>query len=57
MPIEVLHDALLSIASIVCANDFSSASRNAGPSAAAIARHFNAELMVIHAFILSQKCT
>ncbi|MDT7816738.1 MAG: hypothetical protein QOJ51_3502 [Acidobacteriaceae bacterium] len=54
MPIEVLHDARLSIASIVFATDFSSASRNAGLYAAAIARHFNAELMVIHAFILSQ---
>jgi nucleotide-binding universal stress UspA family protein len=54
MPIEVLHDAKLSIASIVFATDFSSASRNAGLYAAAIARHFDAELMVIHAFILSQ---
>ena len=54
MPIDVLHDARLSIASIVFATDFSPASRNAGLYAAAIARHFNAELIVIHAFILSQ---
>jgi nucleotide-binding universal stress UspA family protein len=54
MPIDVLRDARLSIASIVFATDFSSASRNAALYAAAIARHFNAELIVIHAFILSQ---
>lgn len=54
MAINVSHDAGLSIVSIVFATDFSSASRNAGLYAAAIARHFNAELIVIHAFILSQ---
>ncbi len=54
MPIDVLRDARLSIASIVLATDFSSASRNAALYAAAIARHFDAELIVIHAFILSQ---
>lgn len=54
MPIDVSRDARLSIASIVFATDFSSASRNAGLYAAAIARHVNAELMIIHAFILSQ---
>jgi nucleotide-binding universal stress UspA family protein len=54
MPIEVLQDARLSIASIVFATDLSPASRNAGLYAAALARHFGAELIVIHAFILSQ---
>lgn len=54
MSINVSHDAQLSIASIVFATDFSSASRNAGLYAAAIARHFNAKLIIIHAFILSQ---
>jgi hypothetical protein len=54
MPIEISHDARSSIASIVFAADFSSGSRNAGLYAAAIARHFDAELIIIHAFILSQ---
>jgi len=54
MSIDVSHDAQLSIAHIVFATDFSSASRNAGLYAAAIARHFNAKLIIIHAFILSQ---
>jgi nucleotide-binding universal stress UspA family protein len=57
MPIDVSRDARLSIASIVFATDFSSASRNAGLYAAAIARHFNAKLIVIHAFILSQSAS
>jgi hypothetical protein len=54
MSIGVRHDARLSVASIVFATDFSSASRNAGFYAAAMARSFDAELIVIHAFILSQ---
>jgi nucleotide-binding universal stress UspA family protein len=54
MPIEVLQDGRLSIASIVFATDLSPASRNAGLYAAARARHFGAELTVIRAFILSQ---
>lgn len=54
MPINVSHDGQLSIASIVFATDLCSASRNAGLYAAAIARHFDAELIIIHAFILSQ---
>jgi nucleotide-binding universal stress UspA family protein len=54
MPIAVSRDAQLSIDSVVFATDFSPWSRNAGFYAAAIARHFAAELIVIHAFILSQ---
>jgi nucleotide-binding universal stress UspA family protein len=54
MSIDVSRDARLSIASIVFATDFFSASQNAGLYAAAIARHFKAELIIIHAFILSQ---
>lgn len=54
MAIDVLHDARLSIRSVVFATDFSPASRNAGLYAAAIARRFDAELIIIHAFVLSQ---
>lgn len=54
MPLEALEDGRLSIASIVFATDLSSASRNAGLYASSIARHLNAELIVVHAFILSQ---
>ncbi len=54
MPIMVSHDGKLSIASIVFATDFSPASRNAGHYAAAIAAHFEAELVILHAFLLTQ---
>jgi nucleotide-binding universal stress UspA family protein len=54
MSISVSPKGRLSIASIVFATDFSPASRNAGFYAAAIAAHFEAELVVIHAFVLRQ---
>jgi hypothetical protein len=39
---------------VIYATDFSSFSENAGRYASLLARHFDADLMVAHAFLLSQ---
>lgn len=54
MPMTLLQGGQLAIRSIVFATDFSPTSQNAGLYAAALARHFQAELVVLHTYILSQ---
>src|SRR5579859_2650770 len=54
MPIRVSLNGRLAISTIVFATDFSAESSNSGRYAAALATHFGAELVVIHAFVMSQ---
>jgi nucleotide-binding universal stress UspA family protein len=54
MPLSLLQHGQLSIASVVFATDFSPASHTAGLYAAALAKHFHAELIIFHAFLPGQ---
>ena len=51
---EPLGDSIFKFRSIVFATDFSPASQNAGSYASALSRHFEAQLIVVHAFTLHQ---
>ena len=54
MFLDLLKDGQLSLSTVLFATDFSSASHTAGLYAAAIAAHFQAELLIVHSFIPSQ---
>ena len=54
MPMTLLQGGQISIRTIVYATDFSPTSQNAGLYAAALASHFQAELIVLHTYLPSQ---
>jgi nucleotide-binding universal stress UspA family protein len=49
-----LQDGRLEFATVVFATDLSAGSQNAGACAARLARHFQSELVLVHAFTLNQ---